>query len=64
MILPTFETHPNAPIVINLFTLKGKRKIYNTNPRKAKYSSVSNAEWLLNIMNEFHGTPSRIYYIV
>ena len=58
-----FQTHPNAPVVVNWFVTRGNRRFYNRNPWFAKYAPAATAEWTRDTMNRINRI-GRTYYIV
>ena len=57
-----FETHPNAPVVINRCEIVNGRKNHNSDPFRAKYASVEGAEWMRDAMNK-NSNARTVWYI-
>ncbi len=58
------ETHPNAPIIINFYTItKRGGKKYNTKANRMHFVGVSSAEYYLGWFNKMYNDfGTKVYY--
>ena len=59
----TVRVHPNAPQIVNFYTVKGNSKRYNKNTNFMKHCSDNGAEWTCQAMNRLHGSSTKVYYV-
>lgn len=57
----TIQVHNNAPFVVNFYTVRSGKKVYNQDLQRMKFTT-SPDNWMRDNMNRLHGSSKKVYY--